>query len=51
MVTAQAKFTVLVYNNCFTQTPGMLGGTSAVAGGTPGTYGYYPPVSTGRNRQ
>ena len=46
MVTAQAKFTVSVYNNSLTQTPGMLGGTSAVAVGSPGTYGYYPPVST-----
>ncbi len=47
MVTAQAKFTCSVYNNSLTQTPGMLGGTSAVAGGDPGTLGYYPPISAG----
>lgn len=46
MVSAQAKFTVSVYNNSLTQTPGMLGGTSAIAGGSPGAYGYYPPIST-----
>jgi hypothetical protein len=47
MVSAQAKFTVSVYNNSLTQTPGMLGGTSAVAGGSPGAMGYYPPISAG----
>lgn len=44
MVVAQAKFTVSVYNSSSLQTPGMIGG--ALAGGSQGAYGYYPPISS-----